>query len=394
MTAPADFAIHAPQLFDGETLHTDLSVLVRGETIADVIEGKAHGCPLVALPQETILAPGFIDCQVNGGGGILFNDDPSKQTIATIATAHRRFGVTSFLPTLISDRREKMREAIAAVGAAITQGQASVLGIHLEGPFLNPARKGVHPAAHIVPADKNDIALLSSLQNGVTLVTLAPEKAPSGFIKTLASNGAIVSAGHTDGTAAQIEAALKEGVRGFTHLYNAMSQMQPRAPGAVGACLADNDSFASIIADGHHVSIEALRVALKAKTARKLFLVSDAMASLGAQIKNFKLFGEEIFVEEGRLATASGTLAGAQIDMASAVRFMIEKAGASIGEALAMASATPADFLKLEQKLGRIAPGLRADFTALDDNLHVIDSWVAGKALLNRHSSRSPPSRG
>lgn len=372
-----DFALHASQLFDGEILRRDISVLVKGGKTADIVSGKVPGA--TSLKDGLLLAPGFVDCQVNGGGGVLLNDDPTPQTIATIAQAHRKFGTTSFLPTLISDTREKMRAAIDAVETAIAQGQASILGIHLEGPFLNPARKGVHSAAHIIEPRMDDIALLSSLQAGVTLVTLAPEKAPPGFIGALKQRGVIIAAGHTDASAGQIEASLKEGVSGFTHLYNAMSQMSSRAPGAVGAALADDASYAGIIADGQHVSLDALRVAFKAKTAKKLFLVSDAMAPLGADLKTFQLFDEIIHVEAGRLTTASGTLAGAQLDMASAMRFMVQHVGVKIEEALMMATSTPASFLGLKNKVGHIAQDCRADFVALDATLQVADVWLAGE---------------
>jgi N-acetylglucosamine-6-phosphate deacetylase len=367
-------ALYASRLFDGEKICTDMSVIVKDGLVADVVAGKVAGANEI----NGLLSPGFIDCQVNGGGGVMLNDDPSPTTISKIAKAHLKRGTTSFLPTLISDTREKIKAAIGAADAAIAQKQTSVLGIHIEGPFLNVARRGVHPAAHIIEAQDDDIALLSSLKNGVTLVTLAPEEAPPGFIKQLAARGVIVNAGHTDATSGQIEAALKEGVRGFTHLYNAMSQMQQRAPSVVGAALADDQSFASIIADGHHVSVENLRVALKAKTAKKLFLVSDAMASLGAGEKSFNLFDETIHVEGGRLTTVAGTLAGAHIDMAGAVRFMAQQAGATLEQALMMATSTPASFLKLENRIGTIAPGCCADFVLLDEKLNVTDVWCAG----------------
>lgn len=372
------FAIHAPQLFDGDALHSDMFVCVREGKVSDIVDEKPNDCHVVMLPQGATLSPGFIDAQVNGGGGVMLNDDPTPHTIAKIGAAHRSFGTTSFLPTLISDTREKMAAAVAAVDAAIAEGQKSVVGLHLEGPFLNPARKGVHPEAHIIPARNDDVALLTSLKNGVTLVTLAPEEAPQGFVKELIAHGVVVAAGHTDGTSEEIQAVLKDGVTGFTHLYNAMSQLNARAPGAVGACLANDASFAGIIADGHHVSVEALRIAVKAKTAARLFLVSDAMASLGTKMKSFKLFDEDIFVGDGLLTTASGTLAGAQLDMASAVRFMVEKVGLSLAQALTMATSTPASFLKLDKAIGRIAPGMAANFVALDERLHVIDSWVRG----------------
>ncbi len=375
-----DFSIHAPALFDGESLRHDISVHVKNGLIAEVTPGKAPNA--IELKPGTLLAPGFIDTQVNGGGGVLLNDNPSPAAIATIAAAHRRFGVTSFLPTLISDTREKMKLAIAAVDAAIAQGQHSVLGIHLEGPFLNPARKGVHPESHLIKPEESDIELLSSLKNGATLVTLAPEMAPPGFISKLKQRGVIVAAGHTDASCEQIDTALQQGVTGFTHLYNAMSQLNSRAPGAVGACLADNNSFAGIIADGHHVAPAALRVALKAKSAAKLFLVSDAMSALGADMTEFSLFGRKVLVQKGKLVTEDGTLAGAQLDMASAVRYMNGKAGATIEEALSMATSTPAEFLGLAHKIGRIKPGLRADFVALDEKNQVRQTWLMGQVCV------------
>lgn len=375
-----EFVIHAPRLFDGKTIRSEHYVAVRDGLIADVSTTKPSGT-CIEFDADSILAPGFIDCQVNGGGGVMLNDEPAPETIATIANAHRKAGTTSFLPTLISDSRDRMRAAITAVDAAIKDGQQGVLGIHLEGPFLNPARKGIHRKERFVSVEQGDADLIASLENGVTMVTLAPECVPAEFITELTRRGVIVCAGHSNADCETIQTAYTNGVRGVTHLYNAMSQLNSRAPGVVGASLADDNSYAGLIADGHHVASAALRTALKAKGAHRLFLVSDAMVSFATELASFTLFGKDIYVSDGRLTNAEGTLAGAQIDITGAVRFMIEKVGASLEEALAMATSTPAAFLKLENRIGFIQSGLRADFTLLDKNLNVIDSWLAGQSF-------------
>jgi N-acetylglucosamine-6-phosphate deacetylase len=330
------------------------------------------------------LVPGFVDCQVNGGGDVLFNDAPTVATIRRIADAHRRFGTTGFLPTLISDDVEVMRAAIAAVDAAIRAGVPGVLGIHLEGPYLAKTRRGVHDAAKFRVPDAAEIDLVASLAGGVTLLTLAPECVPPAAIRKLTERGVIVAAGHTAATYATTRAALYAGVRGFTHLYNAMSPLASREPGVVGAALEDAASWCGIVADGHHVHPASLRVALAAKPRGKLFLVTDAMPPVGGAAETFALGGVEIACRDGRCETPEGVLAGSALDMASAVRNATGSLGIALDEAVRMASAYPADFLGIANAVGRIAPGLRADFVVLDDALGVHDVFIAGTRALDR----------
>ena len=374
-------AIAAARVFDGQDFRADAAVVIEGARIVDLVD-SSDAPEAIRLPPGAVLAPGFVDAQVNGGGGVLLNDEPTVEGIARIATAHRRFGATGLLPTLISDRREVMRAAIEAVGEAIAAGVPGVLGIHIEGPFLNPARKGVHPPGHLVPVEAGDADLLSALgDRGITLVTLAPERVPAGFVADLVRRGVLVSAGHTDATSAVLLPALDEGLTGFTHLYNAMSPLTSREPGAVGTALADGRVFAGIIADGHHVADLSLKVASLAKGWERLMLVSDAMSPVGTTMTRFSLFGREIRVADGRCATADGTLAGAALDMRSAVRHVVGRLGIGLGDALRMASRTPAIFLGLGESRGRIAPGFRADLVALDAELQVLATWIGGNAL-------------
>ncbi|HLY53437.1 MAG TPA: N-acetylglucosamine-6-phosphate deacetylase [Steroidobacteraceae bacterium] len=326
-----------------------------------------------------LLLPGFIDTQVNGGGGALFNDAPTVATIRTIGAAHRRFGTAGFLPTLISDDLEVVARAIAAVRSAIESGVPGVLGIHIEGPFLNAERKGVHDRAKLRELDASALGLLTSLRVGRTLVTLAPEMTTPQIIAALAAAGVVVSAGHTDGTYAQIALALRHGLTGFTHLFNAMSQLTGREPGAVGAALDDPHAWCGIIVDGLHTSPVVLRIALKCKPLNRFMLVTDAMPSLGTQATSFELQGKRILVQGGVCVDEDGRLAGSNIDMASCVRNAVSMLGVPLPQAVRMASEWPAQFLGLSREVGRIAPGLRANLVAADDGLEVLETWIDGR---------------
>jgi len=327
-----------------------------------------------------LLVPGFIDTQVNGGGGVLFNDDPSVESIAAIGRAHRRFGTTGFLPTLISDDLHVVERAIFAVRDAITRGVPGLLGIHVEGPFLNHDRRGVHDASKLRVLDEGALKLLTTPHGGVTMVTLAPERTTPAIIRALTKAGVIVSAGHTDATFDELQPALEAGVRGFTHLFNAMSQLGNREPGAVGAALANPDSWLGLIVDGFHVHAETLKIALRAKRHDRFMLVSDAMPSVGADVTEFRIQGRVITVDGERIVDDEGRLAGAHLDMASAVRNTVNQLGVSLTTALRMASANPAEFLKLDGQMGRIAPGHHANLVLLDENLQVVRSWIGGQS--------------
>lgn len=328
------------------------------------------------------LLPGFIDTQVNGGGGVLFNDTPTVEGLAAIAAAHRRFGTTGLMPTLISDDLDVMAAAIDAVDRAIAVGVPGILGIHLEGPFLNTQRKGVHNPAKFRHLEQGMIALLTSLKRGKTLVTLAPENTTPDMIRTLAESGIIVAAGHTAANYSQIRSALDHGLCSFTHLFNAMTPLASREPGVVGAALEDDHSWCGIIVDGHHVHPTTLKLAVRAKARGKMVLVTDAMPTVGAANKTFVINGEHIEAREGRCATATGTLAGSDLDMLQALTNTVKWLDLSLQEASRMASLYPAQLLGLDRTLGSIAVARQADFLVLDDNDQLCEVWQSGQPCI------------
>ncbi|WEN15638.1 N-acetylglucosamine-6-phosphate deacetylase [Rhodanobacter sp. AS-Z3] len=359
----------------------DLAVLLDGEIIVDLLPPSD---PRVREANQhdlggAMLLPGFIDVQVNGGGGVLFNEAPTVETLRRIGTAHRRFGTTGFLPTLISDDRAVIRAALQAVEQALREGVPGVLGIHLEGPYLAPARKGVHDAKFFHVPDADEIALLCAPHAGVRLITLAPDRVPLASIGALVDAGVIVCAGHTAADYVTTRAALDAGVRGFTHLFNAMTPFGSREPGVVGAALEDAGSWCGLIVDGHHVHPASLRVAIAAKPRGKMLLVTDAMPPVGADSPDYVLNGETITAKDGICQTASGILAGSALDMAGAVRNAVQLLGLPLDEAVRMASTYPAEFLGLGQSHGRIAPGYRADLLVMDDEYRIRQSWIGGR---------------
>ncbi|MDE2486416.1 MAG: N-acetylglucosamine-6-phosphate deacetylase [Alphaproteobacteria bacterium] len=335
-----------------------------------------------------LLLPGFVDVQVNGGGGVLFNDDPTPEAIAAIGAAHRRFGTTGFLPTLISDEMPVVERAISATRQSLVRGAPGVLGVHIEGPFLSPRRKGIHELSKLRPIDEAALRILTSLDAGRTLVTLAPETTTPEVIQRLARAGVVVSAGHTNASYATIRAALAHGLTGFTHLFNAMSPLASREPGVVGAALEDQTSWCSLIVDGRHVDPVVLRIALRCRPADRFILVTDAMPSVGAAETTFVLQGKRITVKGGVCVDEHGTLAGSDLDMAGAVRNAVRMLGLDLAEASRMASRYPAEFLGLGHQIGRIAPGLRADLVLLDDELQVLETWIGGED--SEVAARSP----
>ncbi len=373
-------AIVGARIFDGERMLDGHAVIIDGERIAGVIPPGDIAPDIETQKLEGLIAPGFVDVQVNGGGGVLFNDTPSVEGIRAIGAAHRRFGTTGFLPTLVSDTREKMAEAVAAVRAAIEAGVPGVLGIHIEGPFLNPERKGVHDPKFMRPIEADDLAIIAAPGAGRTLVTLAPEKVPLEAIARLAEAGVILSAGHTTASYETMIEARQQGLTGVTHLFNAMPPLMGRAPGPVGAALDDPGMWCGVIADMHHVSAATLRVALAAKGPGKMMLVTDAMPTLGTDLESFDLQGRTVFRRDGRLVTADGTLAGSDLDMASAVRNAVKHLNVDLQTALRMASLVPATFLGLGGELGRIRRGYRASMVLLDETQRVRRSWIDGKA--------------
>ncbi|MDX3935440.1 N-acetylglucosamine-6-phosphate deacetylase [Stenotrophomonas sp.] len=370
------------RILAGDDFRDDLAVVIESGRITALVSDAA---PMLGQADEQVdlgggwLLPGFIDAQVNGGGGVLFNNSPDVATLRTLAQAHRRFGTTGLLPTLISDDVQVMRAAIAATRQAISEGVPGVLGIHLEGPYIAPARKGTHDANKFRVPDAAEIALAASLDNGVTLLTLAPERVPLESIRALVERGVVVAAGHTAASYEEARAGLEAGIRGFTHLYNAMSPLTGREPGAVGAALEDRDSWVGIIADGVHVHPASLRVALATKPRGKVMLVTDAMPPVGAEDPSYELYGEVITAVDGVVRNAAGSLAGSALDMATAVRNSVQLLGVSLAEAARMASTYPAQFLNLDDRYGRIAEGHHADLVLLDDALQVRSTWIAGQ---------------
>ena len=367
----------------GEDFQSGLAVLIEGGRIIDLLpddDARLNRVQKHDLGGE-YLVPGFIDAQVNGGGGVLFNDAPYVDTIRRIGAAHSRFGTTGFLPTLISDDRCVMRSAVSAVDAAISAGVPGVLGIHLEGPYLAPARRGIHDAAKFQIPEADDVELLVSLKRGKALVTIAPERIPEAIVRQLHARGVLIAAGHTAADYAEMVRALAAGVRGFTHLFNAMTPLGSREPGAVGAALEDRNSWCGVIVDGQHVHAATLRVALAAKPRGKVFLVTDAMPPVGSDQSTFMLNGETITCTDGRCVNAQGTLAGSALDMATAVRNTVAQLHVGLAEAARMASAYPAAFLGLEANHGQIAKGYAADFVVLNDAIDVRETWIGGQRV-------------
>jgi N-acetylglucosamine-6-phosphate deacetylase len=372
------FAVAAAHLFDGTTLRQDCAVIVEGGRIIGVVPASEIPAqvPVERLPEDVWLAPGFVDIQVNGGGDVLFNDSPTVEGIRTIAAAHRRFGTTSLLPTLISDSDDKMRAAADAARKAV-QTVPGVLGIHFEGPFLSPERAGVHARKWIRKPDPAILDIFAAPPGGVTLVTLAPEEVPAGFIAELTQRGIRVALGHSMATYAETKRAMDEGLTGFTHLFNAMRPLASREPGPIAAALDSENSFYGLIVDGEHVAPPMLRLALRGRGTA--MLVTDAMPPVGGTGAGFQLYGQDISAVNGRCATADGTLAGAALDMASAVRNAVRLLGLSLPDALTLATKAPAAFLELAHEVGVLAPGARADMIALQPgSVQVTQTWVGG----------------
>ena len=375
-------AITGARIFDGDLWHEDSALLLDdGKVIGLVrlrdVPGDARTVPMDGLS----LVPGFIDLQVNGGGGVLLNEQPDLEGIRTICAAHARFGTTALLPTLITDNREVTERTIAAGLAAREAAVPGFLGLHLEGPHLSIARKGAHDPALIRSMDAADLARTIAARKGLEalLMTLAPENATNEQIAALHAAGVTVSLGHSDCGYETAQSAVEAGASMMTHLFNAMSQLGNREPGMVGAALDLGHLNAGLIADGFHVHPATIRMALRAKRGPgRVFLVTDAMSTIGTDMTSFFLNGREIFREGGRLTLADGTLAGADIDMASCIRYMRDIVGIDLEEALRMASLYPAEAIGMTGRKGRLTHGHDADFTVIDDGVNVVSTWIAG----------------
>jgi N-acetylglucosamine-6-phosphate deacetylase len=360
----------------GKWVHGRAVVLEGGTISAVVPQDDLAKCDRVNLPPGSLLAPGLIDIQVNGGGGILFNDDPSAEAACEIARAHRKLGTTGILPTLITDTRRKFAQAAAAAVPG-----PGILGIHFEGPFLAVSRRGVHPPEHIRAPEEADIASLEALASrlpGKVLLTVAPESVDDHVLRRLSAASIKLSAGHSAASFERVAEAVAAGVTGFTHLFNAMAPLAARAPGIAAAALLQPDSWCGVIADGFHVHQAMLRLLLASRPASRIILVSDAMPPTGTGAQEFELQGRIIFRRGGRLVTEDGTLAGADLCLAEAVRRAVGLFGITPATALGMASAAPAAFLGIDHIRGHIAPGFAADLVLLTENLDVLGTWLAG----------------
>jgi N-acetylglucosamine-6-phosphate deacetylase len=378
MSDPKPYAVAAEHIFDGVDLHARAAVMIdRSNILAVVPQSELPGDMAVhALPETAWLAPGFIDLQVNGGADLLFNDNPTAATISAIAAAHRKFGTTGFLPTLISDSPAKMKAALDAVQASIDT-QPSVLGIHFEGPFLSRGKAGIHDVRAIRAPTPADAEILALPRKGEMLMTLAPEEVPPGFVARLARAGIRLSLGHSMATYAQTRQAMADGITGFTHLFNAMRPLESREPGPIAAALESPDAWYGLIVDGVHVDPAMLRLALRG--AGHPMLITDAMPPVGGRQSTFTLHDRQITSHAGRCVSASGTLAGTVLTMADAVCNCVKLLGLPLPEALRFASTSPASFIGLGHALGRLAPGYRADMVAFEPgNIDVLATWVAG----------------
>jgi N-acetylglucosamine-6-phosphate deacetylase len=384
----ASLIIGAQHIFDGTEMCRAGLVRISQGRIESVVLGGADTHASIRLPAEAILAPGFIDIQVNGGGGVLLNDQPTEAGVRRIVAAHRKQGTTGCLPTLITDRREVIERLAAVVQDCLEI--PGVLGFHLEGPALNVSRKGIHPEAEIRVPDRRDLAAIKSFGGcGRSVVTLAPECVPASMIDELIDAGLRIAAGHSDATATDMGKAVDRGVSGVTHLFNAMSQLSAREPGLVGAALLDERLFAGIICDGIHVDRAGLRIAFRCKGRDRLMLVTDAMPLVGTSDRQFMLQGREITLRGNRLTGPDGTLAGAHLGMIKAVGNAVSLLEISLADALIMASRTPAAFLGLGSELGRIAPGYRADLVAFNPDFEVVGTWIGGVGLMDEASEPS-----
>jgi N-acetylglucosamine-6-phosphate deacetylase len=368
----------AEQLFDGITIKTNQIIIVEDGTIHSIESAQLQHD---AIQLSGLVAPGFVDVQVNGGGGLLFNNQPTLDTLVTMSCAHQQFGSTAILPTLITDDYATMQLAANALASAIAQNVRGIIGIHFEGPHLSQPKKGIHPTQHIRQISPEEMALFKRTDLGLVCVTLAPENVSVELIKELVRANVRVCLGHSNANSAQTLAALQAGAQGFTHLFNAMSPLQSREAGMVGAALLDSSSYCGLIVDHEHVDITSCQLAIKCKTPDRIMLVTDAMSHVGSEQIELQFAGMQISRQGNKLTIEGGRLAGSALDMATAVRNSVQNLHCSIQDALKMASTTPATFLGLQQQKGYLAPGFDADWVVLTDQYYVNSTYIAGEQV-------------
>ena len=386
------FALTGARIFDGDDWHDGHALVVRDGLVEAIL-------PTGAIPSDIrvietgggMLAPGFVDLQVNGGGGVMLNDHPDVASIETICRAHVPFGTTALLVTLITDTPAITTAAISAGETAALRKLPGFLGLHLEGPHLSIARKGAHDPALIRPMTDADQATLVAARQRlpVLLTTIAPESVEPVRVSALTRAGIIVSLGHSDTGYATASTFAAAGASMVTHLFNAMSQIGNREPGLAGAAIDIGTLSAGIIADGIHVDPATIKIALRAKQGpARIVLVTDAMATIGTDMTSFTLNGRTIYRRDGSLRLADGTLAGADLDMISAIRYVHRVVGLDLSEALRMASLYPAQAIGQSHRLGRFANGTAADIVALSNDLDIRNVWIGGDRVFSTDSAR------
>jgi len=370
---------HAQRLFDGQAFLDDQVLTIEEGKITAIDQDTSN----VDVTVTGLVVPGYIDLQVNGGGGALFNDSPSVENLKTIMLAHAKFGTTAMMPTLITDKIEVMQQAADAMALAISEGIPGIVGIHFEGPHLSVAKKGTHCADYIRPISDAEWKVLSRKDIGQVIVTLAPETVSAKDVKRMADLGIKVCLGHTNADYQTTQQAIDAGATGFTHLFNAMSPLQGREPGVVGAALLNNNTSCGLIVDGFHVDYASCKLAIQAKPKGKIFLVTDAMPPVGTNQTQFALYDRTVYVDNGKLTSTTGELAGSSLDMANAVKNTHEKLGMPLDEALRMGSLYPAEYLYQNQTVirGELLQGKYADMVVLNDDLSVKETWISGKKI-------------
>jgi N-acetylglucosamine-6-phosphate deacetylase len=373
--------IHAKRLFDGHNFIDD--------QVLTIIDGV-----ICAIDQTTddadikvtgLVVPGYIDLQVNGGGGVLFNDSPSVDKLKAIMAAHAKFGTTAMMPTLITDKVEVMEQAAEVMSEAIFQKVPGIVGIHFEGPHLSLAKKGTHCAEHIRSISDDEWQILSRKDIGKVMVTLAPETVSGQDISRMVELGIKVCLGHTNADFTTAQKAVDAGATGFTHLFNAMSPFTGREPGVVGCALLNDNTQCGLIVDGHHVDYASCQLAIKTKPAGGVFLVTDAMPPVGTDMKEFPLYERTVYVENGKLTSTTGELAGSSLDMATAVKNTHLGLKIPLDESLRMASLYPARYLYGNKKVvrGELKVGMQADMVVINDDFSVLETWIGGKKFKN-----------
>ena len=372
--------LYAQRLFDGNSFHQDQVLTInKGKIVAIDQDIKRVDISTVGL-----LVPGFVDLQVNGGGGVLFNDSPSIEQLSVMIAAHSQYGTTAMMPTLITDKASVMLQAADVISAALTLKIPGIIGVHFEGPHLSIAKKGTHCADYIRPISEAEWQIFSRKDIGHVIVTLAPETVSVGDIERMVALGIKVCLGHTNADYNMAQKAVDAGASGFTHLFNAMSALEGRLPGVVGCALLNDESSCGLIVDGFHVDYASCRLAIKCKPRGKVFLVTDAMPPVGSNKTEFALYDRMVTLDKGKLTSTTGELAGSTLDMASAVKNAHTKIKVSLSEALRMGSLYPAQYLfsgALDHSRGELTIGKQADMVLLNDDLKVKETWIAGQKV-------------